>query len=115
MNVIDKKDFKLALPTMQGTFFYKPEDIIRLQGEGSYTKFFFTDKTFLLTARIIKSYEDILLNYGFIRVHKSHLLNKAHIVNYMQDSMLTMSDNSKVEISRRRKEEVMEILKKQVM
>jgi two-component system, LytTR family, response regulator len=114
LHVKDKKDFKLALPTMQGTYFYKPEEIIRLQGEGSYTKFFFADKTTLLTAYTLKSYEDILFNYGFIRVHKSHLVNKVHIVNYMADGMLTMADASKVEISRRRKEEVMEVLKNKV-
>jgi two-component system LytT family response regulator len=111
LNVKEKKDFKLALPTLQGTFFHKPEDIIRLQGEGSYTKFFFADKTSLLTAYTIKTYEDILFNHGFIRVHKSHLVNKAHVLNYMADGMLTMTDASKVEISRRRKEEVMEVLK----
>lgn len=82
-----------------------------MQGEGSYTKFFFADKTSLLTAYTIKNYEDILFRYGFLRVHKSHLVNKIHIVNYMTDGMLTMSDTSKVEISRRRKEDVMEVLK----
>jgi two-component system LytT family response regulator len=111
LGVVDRKDFKLALPTLQGTFFYKPEDIIRLEGEGGYTKFFFVDKTSLLTTYTMKHYEDILINYGFIRVHKSHLANKSHIVNYLSDGMLTMSDLSRIEISRRRKEEVMEILK----
>jgi two-component system LytT family response regulator len=111
LGVENKKDFKLALPTLQGTFFYKPEDIIRLQGEGGYTKFFFADKTSLLTTYTLKHYEDILVNYGFIRVHKSHLVNKSHVINYLSDGMLTMSDFSKIEISRRRKEEVMEILK----
>jgi two-component system, LytTR family, response regulator len=111
LNVKDKKDFKLALPTLQGTFFYKPEDIIRLQGEGNYTKFFFADKTSLLTSYTIKNYENILFNYGFMRVHKSHLINKAHIVNYKADGLLTMTDASRVEISRRRKEEIMEVLK----
>jgi two-component system, LytTR family, response regulator len=111
LQVKNKKDFKLALPTLQGTFFYKPEDIVRLQGEGSYTKFFFTDKTSLLTTYTIKNYEDILFSYDFIRVHKSHLVNRIHIVNYMADGMLTMTDTSRVEISRRRKEDVMELLK----
>ena len=111
LGVTNKKDFKLALPTLQGTFFYKPEDIIRLQGEGGYTKFFFADKSSLLTTHSIKHYEDILVNYGFIRVHKSHLANKLHVINYLPDGMLTMSDFSKIEISRRRKEEVLEILK----
>ena len=111
INVENKKDFKLALPTLQGTFFYLPEEIIRLEGEGNYTKFFFGDKTTLLTTHTIKNYEEILVDHGFIRVHKSHLINKKHVINYMNDGFLTMADLSKVEISRRRKEDVMEILK----
>jgi two-component system, LytTR family, response regulator len=111
LNVKDRKDFKLALPTLKGTFFYKPEEIIRLEGEGNYTKFFFTDKTFLLTAYTMKNYEDILINYDFLRVHKSHLINREHVVNYTADGMLTMSDYSRVEISRRRKADVFALLK----
>jgi two-component system, LytTR family, response regulator len=111
INTSDKKDFKLALPTTQGTFFYKPEEIIRLEGESNYTRFFFVNKKTLLTSRTMKEYEEILVNHGFIRVHKSHMLNKIHVINYTADGMLTMSDQSKVEISRRRKEEVMERLK----
>jgi two-component system, LytTR family, response regulator len=111
LNVKDKKDFKLALSTLQGTFFHKPEEIIRLEGEGNYTKFFFTDKTSLLTTYTLKNYEDILINYGFLRVHKSHLVNKEHVINYTADGLLTMSDLSRVEISRRRKEDVFAVLK----
>ena len=111
LHVKDKNDFKLALPTLQGTFFYKPEDIIRLEGEGNYTRFYFVDKTSLLTTYTLKTYEEVLINYGFLRVHKSHLINKSHVVNYMADGMLTLSDLSKVEVSRRRKEDIMEILK----
>ena len=110
LGVKDRNDFTLALPTLTGTFFYKPAAIVRLEGQGNYSKFFFTDKTSLLTTYTIKNYEDILINHGFIRVHKSHLVNKAHVINYMTDGMLTMSDFSKVEISRRRKEDVMEQL-----
>lgn len=111
INVKDKKDFKLALPTIQGTFFYKPDEIIRLEGESNYTKFFFTNKTSLLTSRTMRDYEEILENHGFIRVHKSHLVNKAYVTNYNPDGLLTLADNSKVEISRRRKEEVLSKLK----
>jgi two-component system, LytTR family, response regulator len=111
LNVKDKKDFKLALPTLQGTFFYKPEEIVRLEGESNYTKFFFTGQKAMLTSKTLKEYEDILLSHNFIRVHKSHIVNKLHVVNYTSDGMLTMTDGSKVEISRRRKEEVMEYLK----
>jgi two-component system, LytTR family, response regulator len=111
LNVKDRNDFKLALPTLKGTFFYKPSEIIRLEGESNYTKFYFTNKTSLLTTYTMKNYEDILINYDFIRVHKSHLVNKEHVVNYTSDGMLTMSDHSKVEVSRRRKADVFALLK----
>ena len=111
LNVKDKKDFKLALSTTQGTFFYKPEEIIRLEGESNYTKFFFVNKTTLLTSRTMKEYEEILENRGFIRTHKSHIVNKFYVTNYSADGILTMSDGSRVEISRRRKEEVITLLK----
>ncbi|MBC7935551.1 MAG: response regulator transcription factor [Rhizobacter sp.] len=111
LHVERKEDFKLAIPTLQGTFFYKPEDIIRLEGEGNYTRFFFVNKTSLLTAYTLKNYADMLVSYGFLRIHKSHFINKAHVVNYLTDGLLTMSDGSRVEISRRRKEDVIDALK----
>lgn len=111
LNVANKKEFKLALPTTQGTFFYPPEDIIRLEGESNYTRFHFINDKHLLTSRNLKEYEEILTNHGFIRVHKSHIINKYHVVSYSAEGCLVMSDKSKVEISRRRKAEVMELLK----
>jgi two-component system, LytTR family, response regulator len=111
LTVRDKKDFKLALSTTQGTFFYKPEQIIRLEGESNYTKFYFADKRTLVTSHTLKEYEEILQSHGFIRIHKSHIINKNYVSNYTSDGLLTMTDNSKVEISRRRKEEVINQLK----
>jgi two-component system, LytTR family, response regulator len=111
IHATDRKGFKLALPTTQGTFFYNTEEIVRLEGESNYTKFFFTNNKTLLTSKTLKEYEEILSNHGFIRIHKSHIVNRIHVVNYSGDGMLTLVDNSKVEISRRRREEVMEQLK----
>lgn len=111
LNVKDKKDFKLAVSTTEGVFFYFPDEIIRLEGEGNYTRLFFTTKKALLTSRTMKEYEEILSGHGFIRVHKSHLINKTHVLKYSSGGMLVMTDLSQVEISRRRKEEVMAQLK----
>jgi two-component system, LytTR family, response regulator len=106
-----KEDFKLALSTSEGTSFYFPEQIIRLEGESNYTKFFFTEKKQMLTSKTLKEFEDILADHGFIRIHKSHIINKKHIVNLSGEGILTMADYSKVEISRRRRAEVVDHLK----
>lgn len=111
LNAKDKSDFKLALPTSEGVYFFNPEEIIRLEGESNYSKFYFTNRRNLLTSKTLKEYEELLNDHGFIRTHKSHLINKKHVVNYTSDGLLTMTDTSRVEISRRRKEEVMGALR----
>lgn len=107
----DKKDFKLAVPTSEGTFFYFPDEIVRMEGESNYTRLHFTNKKPLLVSKTLKDYEELMKEHGFIRIHKSHIINKKHVINYTSDGFLVMADNSKVEISRRRKEEVLDVLK----
>lgn len=111
ITVDNKEDFKLALSTTEGTYFYKPEQIVRLEGESNYTRFFFTEKKPILASKTLREFEDILTMHGFIRIHKSHLINKKHITKLSGNGILTMSDKSTVEISRRRKAEIAEYLK----
>ncbi len=107
----NKDDFKLALSTTEGTYFYKPEQIVRLEGESNYTRFFFTEKKPILASKTLREFEDILATHGFLRIHKSHLINKKHITKLSGNGVLTMSDKSMVEISRRKKAEIAEYLK----
>lgn len=106
----DQSDFKLAISTSEGVYFSDPKNIIRLEGEGNYTRFYFSDRKPLLVAKVIKDYEEILQEYSFIRIHKSHLVNKFHISQMDKDDTLTLSDGSHIAISRRRKDEVMQSL-----
>jgi two-component system LytT family response regulator len=106
----DQSDFKLAISTSEGVYFSDPRNIVRLEGEGNYTRFFFSDRKPLLVAKVIKDYEEILQEYSFIRIHKSHLVNKFHISQMDKDDTLILSDGSQIAISRRRKEEVMQLL-----
>lgn len=112
ISVKRKEEFKLALTTTAGTYFYHPEEIIRLEAESNYTRFYFTHRKPLLTSRTLGEYDEILMDYGFVRTHKSHLINKKHTVRITPEGTLIMVDQSIVEISRRRKEEVKDLLKK---
>lgn len=107
----EKKDFKLAISTADRVHFFNPEDIIRLEGVGNYTRFYFTNRKPLLSSKTLKEYEDILQSNHFIRTHKSHLINTHYVKSYNSDNILQMCDDSMVEISRRRKEEVLHLLK----
>ena len=102
---------KLALPTTSGMQFFLPKDIIRCEGMSNYTKFYFSNYHNITTSKTIKEYEEILLPHKFIRIHKSHLINAEFVSSYAsQSSNLIMKDGSIVEVSRRRKKEVLEEL-----
>lgn len=106
----DASEFKLALSTSEGVFFFVPAEIIRLEGENNYTRFIFNNRKPMLVSKTLKEYDDLLKEYGFIRIHKSYIINRYFIVSIEKDGYIKMKDGAMVEISRRRREEVREIL-----
>ena len=95
-----------------GMQFFLPKDIIRCEGMSNYTKFYFLNHHNITTSKTIKEYEEVLLPHKFIRIHKSHLINAAFVSAYSnQTGNLILQDGSTVEVSRRRKKEVLEELR----
>lgn len=106
---------KIALRTMNGIKLVLPKEIVHCDAINNYTKFYFTDNSTLVISKTIKDFEEILSGYHFIRIHKSHLVNIGHIVSVSFDSHLQMSNGTTLEISRRKKEEVMKIVKSRIV
>jgi two-component system LytT family response regulator len=104
-------EFRLALPTREGVYYLHPSEIIRCEGLGNYTKFFVDGGKNYLLSKTLGEYDTLLTAHQFIRTHKSHLVNKKFISFIDHDGFAVLKDNSKVEVSRRRKEEVMLALK----
>jgi two-component system LytT family response regulator len=102
--------FKLALSTSEGTFFFDPKDIIRLEGESNYTRFFLSNHKPVLVSKTLKEYEELLTPYNFIRVHKSYLVNRAFVQHMDREGLLWLTDGNHILVSRRKKEEVMKEL-----
>ena len=106
----DGAHFKLALSTSEGTFFFDPKDIIRLEGESNYTRFFFSNHKPVLVSKTLKDYEELLNAHDFIRVHKSYLVNRSFAQHMDRDGVLWLTDGSHILVSRRKKDEVMKEL-----
>lgn len=111
MSAPNPEEFRLALPTKEGVHYLTPQDIIRCEAMGNYTRFFATSGKAYLISRTLGEYDALLSPQGFIRTHKSHLVNKKVISFIDHDGFAVLRDNSRVEVSRRRKEEVMDALK----
>jgi len=104
----DQQQFKLALSTSEGIFLYEPKEIVLLEGSSNYTKFFFKNQKQLVVAKTLKEYEDILVEHHFLRVHKSYLVNKSHVLKVDKEGVLELSNKMHIPISRRRKSEILQ-------
>ena len=107
-------NFKLVLPTGNGVYYFSPHEIIRLEAKNNCTKFFFTNHNSLLICKTLKEYETLLGNHGFLRIHKSYLVNK-NFIACCNNSCAILKDNSIVVISRRRRKEIMDQLKAKII
>jgi two-component system LytT family response regulator len=102
---------KLALATSNGTYFFNLDEIVRLEASSNYTNIYFSNKKKMITAKVLKDFEEMLEPFGFVRTHRTHLVNRQHILYVTHDNNIIMKDSSVAEISRRMKSGVMKILK----
>ncbi len=87
--------------------------IVRLEGDGSCTRLYFSDGTSFLDTRHLKLYEDMLDDGLFFRAHRSHLINLLEVREYLHvdGSKAVMSDGAEVPIARARLSEFLERVK----
>ncbi|MFN8154745.1 MAG: LytTR family DNA-binding domain-containing protein [Bacteroidia bacterium] len=105
------KKSKLAVPVKDGFVFISPDEIIRLQADGSYTHIYTANEKYT-ASRNIKEYEDLLHDRGFFRAHHSHLINLSHVRNFSRNEgySVAMSDGSVVEVARRKKDQFLQLM-----
>ncbi len=106
LNQPETNNYRLAVATTEGTFFYNAEEIIRCEAVGNYTRFYLKDKRPVTTTRTLKEYEDLLVPQKFLRIHRTHLVNTKYIESYSRDHELKMADGSAVQVSRRKWDDI---------
>lgn len=80
-----------------------PAHIIRIESSSNYSRVFFTNRPPLLVCKILQWFEDMLCGETFVRVHRSHLVNRAFITDRPSDTYLVLQNGQVVPVSRRRK------------
>ncbi|MCC6288871.1 MAG: response regulator transcription factor [Chitinophagaceae bacterium] len=112
LNNKEQKQLKLALPSSSGLRIASPTEIIHCTGINNYTQFHLVDGTNMMVSKTIKEFEEMLADHGFIRTHKSHLVNREYVKEIRNDNIIVLKNGQQVEISRRRQHDVLEALKK---
>lgn len=111
---LKKEDQKktIRIPTSNGFEIVEIADIIHCQAETSYTHIFTKNDKFLVS-KGIRFYEDLLKDANFFRIHNSHLVNVNHVKKYTKGKggYVTMSNNSNIDVSTRKKEDFLKLFK----
>ena len=79
--------------------------ILYLSAQGNYTRFHLDDGETVVTSHSLSIYARLLEQRGFVRVHKSHLLNPDFLKHcrIQQSQWLILPDRQTLEIARRRR------------
>jgi len=107
LQAIGAQHQKVVLPMLEGFEVVQTGDIIHCEANDNFTLFHLADHRKILICRTLKFYETALSGAGFIRVHKSHLINPQHVKKYIKGKggQVVLSDGSVVDVSPGKKEE----------
>jgi two-component system LytT family response regulator len=110
-NVENKVPQKISLYTQDKILYLKIMDIIRFEGDGSYSHVITIQKENHIISKRIKDYQDLLLDYPFYRIHNSYLINIEHVKAVLYNvPAVVMTDNVVIPMSRKKKNEFLMLL-----
>ena len=85
---------KIVLKTMNNIHLINSRDIIQCAADDCYTIVECIDGEKIMVSRILKDFDEMLTNYGFFRIHRSHLVNLQHIKSFLkQDGGYVVTTN----------------------
>jgi len=115
---LNKKDNqkKIAISTNTGIIVLEIKDIIYCKADGPYTKIYSSTGE-LLSSTHLKEFENLLVEFGFFRIHKSYLVNLTEIRKYKksEDAHVIVSNGHRVDVSDKKKDELISKLSTQVI
>ena len=109
---VSRDQKKIVLKTSEQIFVISLKDIVHLEADKNYTFFHLSDGKKVLVSKTMKDYEELLSEYGFIRVHQSHLINLDFIDRYEKrdGGYVVMKNNVSIPVSTRKREELIDLL-----
>lgn len=98
---------KVHIPTLTGFFLVNANDIVRCEAAGSYTTIFLEGNKTITACKTLGEYEEELGIYGFVRIHRKHLINVQYVIEYHKGKSgggyVTLQGREVLEVSTRKK------------
>lgn len=106
------KSHKIVLKSSEKYIIVKTEEIIHLEADNIYTTVFLKDNRRIVVSKALKHFESLLVDHGFYRSHRSHLVNISEISEYVKTDggFLIMSNSKQVPVSTNKIQDLLEKL-----
>lgn len=100
------QNMRICLPSLKGFQVIELNEILYAESSGNYTNFYFKDQRTICTSKPLHEYEQLLSDAGFVRIHKSFLVNLLHVKEYIrgEGGSIILSNGNEIEVSRRKKD-----------
>lgn len=97
---------KICIPSLKGFQVVKLSEIIYCEASSNYTNFHLAGRPLICASKPIHEYETLLEDAGFVRIHKSFVVNLEHVKEYIrgEGGTVILSSGHDIEVSRRKKE-----------
>jgi two-component system, LytTR family, response regulator len=93
----------MMLATSKGVEFIQPHTIIRIEAISNYSKLYFNNGKTLVVAKVLRWFEEALKTSGFLRTHRTHLVNYQFIHRYTRCGKLTLLSGETIKVARGKK------------
>ncbi len=108
---INLANLYLQLNDSRGSHDFFSANIIRMEASDNYTIVYANGQRPFIVCKVLKCYEELLKPFGFVRTHRSHLVNK-HFVKQIGSDNVVMQDASVAKITKRKRKSCLSELKK---
>lgn len=104
---------KIAIAGINDTTFINIQEITRLEAQKNYTLVHLNNGQKIMTTKNLGSYEELLPESSFCRIHHSHIVNLNFISKYKKGrgGHIEMADGTDIEVSIRKKDAFLERFK----
>lgn len=108
------KNNKIVINSTNEISFIELDELIHLKSDKNYTDIFLKNKQRITSTKTLKFYEELLPSDKFIRIHQKHIINLDYVRKYLKEDggYVLLTNDAKLEVSRRKKENLMNSLLK---
>ena len=113
-NINSDSPSKVVLRTLEETFYIDLNYVLRVEADGAYSRIFSTNLDTKMISKSLGEIEDLFMSEFFFRPHRTHLINLKMVKSFskLNGGTIILTDDTEVDLSRRKKELFTEAMKK---